>query len=182
MQITLIAALTPARVIGRDGGLPWRLPDDLRRFKAETMGKPLLMGRRTFASIGRALPGRRTVVLSRDPNFSAPGVEVVPDLATAWALLADCPEVMVGGGAQIYAEALPCADRLLLTLVHADVDGDVHFPPIDAAQFGLQSREDHPADARHAWPFTLFDLRRVDSPRLSPLPAEVAALGPHRGA
>ncbi|MGE0253178.1 MAG: dihydrofolate reductase [Alphaproteobacteria bacterium] len=134
MRLSLIAAVARNGVIGADGGLPWRIPADLRRFRALTMGKPVVMGRKTYVSIGRALPGRANIVLTRDPAFRADGVETAADLDTALTLArrraaeAGADEVFIIGGAEIYAAALPFADRLYLTEVDADIAGDAHFP------------------------------------------------------
>lgn len=161
VQLSVVVAMARNRVIGRDGTLPWHLPADLRRFRAITMGKPIVMGRRTHESIGRALPGRRNVVLSRDPAYRAPGCEVCADLDAALALLAEAPEVMIVGGAALYAEALSRADRLYLTTVEAAPAGDVLFPAFDAAEWREVTREDHPADAEHAHPYAFRVLERV---------------------
>lgn len=131
MSLSLIVAMTDDRVIGRDNALPWRIPEDLKRFKAITMGHPLLMGRRTFESIGKPLPGRRNIVVTSTMAAIA-GVQTAGSLTEALAL---CPaaegERFVIGGARLFAEALPLADKLYLTLVHADIDGDVRFPALD---------------------------------------------------
>jgi dihydrofolate reductase len=134
-KIVLVVARAHRGVIGRDNALPWHLPEDLRHFKATTMGGTLLMGRRTFESIGRPLPGRRTVVLSRDAAWSHPGVERAGSLVEALGCCADRPEVFVVGGAQVYAQALPHAERIVLTEVDAEVDGDAYFPTPDPARW-----------------------------------------------
>jgi dihydrofolate reductase len=153
--LSIIVAMDEDGVIGRAGSLPWHLPDDLRHFKATTMGHVLVMGRRTLDSIGRALPGRRTVVLSRNPAFHPPeGVEVAADLEAALSLVRDAPEVFVVGGASVYRTALPRAHRLVVTQVHAKVAGDVRFPPVDWDDWTLVEEERHPADARHAFAFS----------------------------
>lgn len=159
-DLALIVAMTPDRVIGRDNGLPWRLPEDLRRFKAITLGKPVIMGRRTWESIGRPLPGRRNIVVSGRADFAPAGAEVVRDLDAALALAGDVPEVMVIGGAQLYAAALPRATRLYLTDVHADIDGDAWFPAFDLEAWREVAREAHPADERHAHAMTFRVLER----------------------
>ena len=148
------------RVIGRDGGLPWRLSDDLRRFKAITMGRPILMGRRTFESLGRPLPGRENIVITRDRGWSAPGCRVVHSLDEALAAAGDAAEVMVIGGAEIYRLAWPRLDRLELTEVHADVEGDTRLEGFDAAEWREVAREHHPADERHALAFSFVTLER----------------------
>ena len=148
------------RVIGRDGGLPWRLPGDLRRFKAITMGKPILMGRRTFESLGRPLPGRENIVITRDRSWSAPGCRVAHSLDEALALAGEAGELMVIGGAEIYRLAWPRLDRLELTEVHADVEGDTRLEGFDAAEWREVAREHHPADERHALAFSFVTLER----------------------
>ena len=161
MKITLVVALAENRVIGRDGALPWHLPDDLRRFKSLTMGRPMLMGRRTFDSIGRALPGRRNLVLTHRPEGLPPGVEAVDSLPAAIAACAGEPELCVIGGAGLFRLALPLATRLELTLVHASVEGDVRFPEYDASQWREVARSEHPADERHRWPMSFVTLERA---------------------
>ncbi len=161
MRLTIVAAVADNGVIGRAGTLPWHLPDDLRRFKALTMGRPILMGRRTFESIGRPLPGRRNLVLTRNSRAFPAGVQAVPSLQRALEECAGESELCVIGGADVFRETLPRADRLELTRVHATMDGDVRFPDYDAAQWRELSRSEHPADARHAWPMTFQTLGRV---------------------
>jgi len=155
VTLSIIVAMDEAGVIGRGGGLPWHLPDDLRRFKATTMGHVLIMGRRTLDSIGRALPGRRSIVLTRNPAFRPPtGVEVAPDLDAALALAADASRAFVIGGASVYRDALPRTQELLVTRVHARVEGDVRFPDVEWDAWTLTDEEFHLADARHAFPFS----------------------------
>jgi dihydrofolate reductase len=153
MTLTLIAALAHNRVIGRDNRLPWHLPADLHFFKQTTMGKPLLMGRRTWESIGRPLPGRRMIVLTGHPGYSAPGCTVTHSLDEALTLAGPVPEIMVIGGASIYAQTLLQATRLYLTVVEADLPGDVWFPEWNGQGWRLDWEEAHPADADHAWPY-----------------------------
>lgn len=151
--LTLMAALAHNRVIGRDNRLPWRLPADLRFFKQTTMGKSLLMGRRTWESIGRPLPGRRMIVLTGHPGYSAPGCTVAHSLDEALTLAGPVAEIMVIGGAALYAQTLPLAARLYLTVVEADIPGDVWFPEWNRLDWRLEWEEAHPADADHAWPY-----------------------------
>ncbi len=154
--IVLVAALARNRVIGVDGDLPWRLPDDLKRFKAITLGKPMIMGRKTFESIGRALPGRRTIVVTRDPAWTAEGVETAGSLDEALSVAASgaTDEIVIAGGGEIYAQALPRADRLRLTLVDLAPEGDARFPEVDPAEWREIAREPHPAsDGRPAFVF-----------------------------
>ena len=163
MILSIIVAMDDAGVIGREGTLPWRLPDDLRRFKATTLGHTLVMGRRTLDSIGRALPGRRNIVLTRNAAFVPPdGVTAVPSLGDALALAADADHVFVIGGAEVYRDALPRADELLVTRVHGSVTGDVRFPPVTWQDWTLVEEELHPADAQHAFAFTYCRYRRRD--------------------
>jgi dihydrofolate reductase len=157
VNVCLIAAVARNGVIGRDGGLPWRLPDDLARFKALTMGKPVVMGRRTQASLPRPLPGRTNIVVGREvpaPYLRAASVD------EAIALAGDAPELWVIGGARIYEAFLPRATRLELTEVFADVEGDVYFPDWDREAFELVAAEDHAADERHAFAFRFASYRR----------------------
>lgn len=142
-RVTLIAALGRNGVIGADGTMPWHLPEDLRHFKATTMGHPLVMGRRTFDSIGRPLPGRRTIVITRNPQWHHAGVESAHSFAEALALAGPSDEVFVAGGGEIYAQALPYAHRLVLTEVDAEPEGDTHFPDWDRADWSESVRESH---------------------------------------
>ena len=158
--IALVAAVARNGVIGRDNGLIWHLGSDLRRFKALTMGKPMLMGRRTFDSIGKPLPGRRSLVLTRDRGFSAAGIETVHDWDAALAA-AGADTLMVVGGAEIYALALPHADRIHLTEVDAAPEGDTFFPDFDRSPFHETFREPHAAGPRDAHAFTFVDLERI---------------------
>jgi dihydrofolate reductase len=170
MRLSIVAAVAENGVIGRDNALPWRLRTDLRRFRALTWGKPLIMGRRNWDSIGRPLPGRETVVLTRDPSFRPDGAHVVHDWdaarerAAALARTMAAAEIAVVGGAEIYRLALPETDWLRLTLVHARPEGDVLFPAYDPAAFDETAREAHPAgpDDEHA--VTFLDLRRRGGP------------------
>ena len=137
--------------------MPWHLPADLRHFKDSTMGCPVIMGRRTFASIGRALPGRRNVVISSNPNLALPaGVELVNSLKAAIALLKDAPEIFVIGGGMLYKEALPLADRLYLTIIQAEIEGDTSFPAYDLNAYRVIAESFYPKDEKNA-----YDLRFV---------------------
>jgi dihydrofolate reductase len=168
-MIDLVLVLARARngVIGNRGALPWHLPDDLKRFKRMTVGKPVIMGRKTFESIGKPLPGRQNIVLTRDPDWRAEGVTVVSNLAEAVAAAGLDPRaradgLMVIGGAQIYAEALPSATRIELTEVDADPEGDTVMPPFDPARWREIARETHgPADGRPG--FAFVTLTRKDA-------------------
>lgn len=144
--VSLVVARAENGVIGRDNRLPWRLPADLGHFKRLTLGRPVVMGRRTFESIGKPLPGRRNVVVSRTLTGPPPGVEVVASLPDALLLLADAPEVMVIGGARLFAEAAELAARVHLTEVHASPDGDVTIPDFDRRTWVEETREAHPPE------------------------------------
>jgi len=160
LKLTIVAALADNGVIGRAGTLPWHLPDDLRRFKTLTMGRPILMGRRTFESIGRPLPGRRNLVLTRGSKPLPAGVDVVASLAMALEQCAGDPELCVIGGADVYRQVLPRADRLELTRVHVTLAGDVVFPDFPRDEWREVARVEHPADDRHAWAMTFLTLER----------------------
>ena len=160
MAIALVAAMDRRRAIGRGNGLPWHLPDDLKRFKALTLGHAILMGGNTARSIGRALPGRRNLVLTRGAAAPVEGMQAVASLDEAIALAGD-GDLMVIGGGEIYALALPRADRLHLTFVDTLVeDADAHFPAWAPGDWVEVHRSAHPADARHAFAFEDVDYRR----------------------
>jgi dihydrofolate reductase len=162
MKISLVAALSRNQVIGRDNALPWHLPADLKRFKAITLGKPIIMGRKTYDSIGRPLPGRQNIVISRNPDFKADGVTVVESLDAAVEAAADAPEVMVIGGANVYYQFLPRADRLYLTVVHTQInDGDAFFPAYNRREWRLTREETHPADASNPYPYSFMTWQRI---------------------
>jgi len=152
--VSLILAMAENGVIGRGGGLPWHLPKDLRHFKQLTVDHTVIMGRKTFEEIKQPLANRRNVVISRDPDFHPRGVTVVPSLEEALALGATEDEVFVIGGGEIFRLALPRADRLYLTLVHAKVEGDTTFPPLDLATWALEEEADHPADEKHEYSYS----------------------------
>lgn len=162
MRVSLVAALARNGVIGKDGGLPWHLPADLRAFKATTMGKPVVMGRKTWESIGRPLPGRLNIVVSRNRQLELASATVCHSLNEALAAAAGqgYPEVMIIGGAAIYAEALPIADALILTIVHADIDGDRSFPDYADGQWRTVHRELRPSDDANAFDLEFLRLER----------------------
>jgi dihydrofolate reductase len=160
-RVSIVVATDEHGGIGLEGRLPWHLPNDLKRFKALTMGKPIVMGRRTFDSIGRALPGRVNIVVSRQSGLGIDGCVVVPSLEAALEAAGKADETCVIGGAEIYRLALPLAGTLHLTRVHATVGADTFFPVIDAAQWEEVSREDCPADERHSYPYSFVTLRRA---------------------
>lgn len=154
--IVLVAAVARNGVIGAGGDMPWHLPADLRRFKAITLGKPMIMGRRTFDAIGRPLPGRRTIVVTRDRGWASAGVETAASLDEALRRAADPEpeEIIVAGGGEIYAQAIGRADRLRLTWIDAAPDGDAWFPEVDPDRWRETGREPHPAaDGRPAFSF-----------------------------
>jgi len=153
MLISIIVAASTNNVIGRNGQLPWRLSDDLRHFKAITMGKPIVMGRLTWESIGRALPGRRNIVMTRQAGFVAEGCDVVCSPAAALQAAVGADEVMVIGGGRIYEMFLPQARRLYLTRIHAEIDGDTFFPAISATDWRLVSYDAHAADDANEFAF-----------------------------
>jgi dihydrofolate reductase len=157
--LILVAAVAENGVIGRDGALPWRLPADLRHFRRLTLGKTILMGRRTFESLGKPLDGRDNWVLSRDPAFHAAGVEVFPSLERALERK-ETGELLVIGGAELYRLSLPRAACLELTAVHAPVEGDTVFPEFDRSQWLETAREDHAADAQHAYAYSFLSYSR----------------------
>lgn len=161
MQISLIVAASSNGVIGADGGLPWHLPDDFRHFKQTTMGKPVIMGRKTYESIGKPLPGRRNIVLTQRADYRAEGALVTGSLAEALAAAGDAEEAFVIGGGEIYRGFLDRAGRIYLTRVDAVVDGDTYFPQLDPREWSLTSVETHPADGRHAYAFEfrVYDRR-----------------------
>jgi len=160
-RITLIAAVAKNRVIGAGNALPWRLPEDLKRFKALTLGHPVIMGRKTWESLGRPLPGRTNIVVSRSAGFSAAGAMRAGSLdeALAAAAATHSDEVFVIGGADIYRQALPRAQRLQLTEIDLDFAGDVHFPPADPARWRETAREAHHAEANFDYAFVTYERR-----------------------
>lgn len=161
MIITVVAALDERRAIGRGNAMPWRLPDDFRRFRELTMGKPIAMGRRTAESIGRALPGRRNLVITRSGVAPYPGQEPVASLPHAIEAATDAAELIVGGGAEIYAQALPLAHRAHLTWVHVVIpDADAFFPEFPTRGWSEVTRQEHAADDRHPHAFTFADYVR----------------------
>jgi dihydrofolate reductase len=148
------------RVIGREGGLPWQLPDDLKFFKQATLGKPLIMGRRTHESIGRPLPGRPNIVVTTNPSYRAPGCTIVGSVADGLQAAGLVEEIMVIGGETLYRQTLAWSDRIYLTLVHAQVDGTARFPSLDWQCWREACRQHHPADERHAYSFSFIRLDR----------------------
>jgi dihydrofolate reductase len=160
MKISLVVAMARNRVIGRDGAMPWRLPEDLAYFKRVTMGHPIVMGRKTYESIGRPLPGRLNIVVTRNAGFAAPGCRVVDSMEAAYGAAGDAHEVSVIGGTSIFDAALPRADVIHLTEVDAEVAGDTWFPAFDRREWDEHEVLRHPADARHEHPFRIVRLER----------------------
>ncbi len=159
-RIAFVVAFDRKKVIGKDGRLPWRLPDDMKHVRELTIGKPLIMGRRTYESIGRPLPQRTNIVLTRDPAFRPEGVIVARTTDEALAIAGDAPEVIVFGGAEIFRQFLPKADRIYLTEVDADVGGDTYFD-FGGTDWRVLENEPHPADERHAYAFKFVTLERI---------------------
>lgn len=166
MRVTLIAALARNRVIGIDGGLPWRLPDDFAHFKRTTRGHTVIMGRRTYESMGTPLPERRNIVLTSRAGFEPEGVEVVRTLDAALQLAETAGETdaFIIGGSAVYAAAMDRADRMVLTFIDAEPEGDTRFPEYDADAWRTEESTHHDADERHAHAFDIVTLTR-DSPR-----------------
>lgn len=167
MKLSIIVAQAQNRVIGINNNLPWHLPEDLRYFKQVTMGKPIIMGRKTFDSIGRPLPGRTNIVITRDGSYQPEGVKVVNSLEAARELaesictIDGCDEAMVIGGAQIYEQALSLADRLYLTQVHADVNGDAWFPAFHPGDWMEMGRDDFTASGHNPYDYSFIVLQRI---------------------
>jgi dihydrofolate reductase len=160
MHITLVAAMSRNRVIGRDGGMPWHLPADLAHFKRVTLNHPVIMGRKTFESIGFALPKRRNIIVTRQPGAVFKGAETAASLERALSLMGEPDTVMVIGGGQLYREALPKADAMELTFIDADIDGDTTFPEWSAEEWQEVSREHRPADEKNAHDLEFVRLQR----------------------
>ncbi len=157
----MIAAMTKQRVIGKDNQMPWHLPADLAHFKRVTMGKPVIMGRLTYQSIGRPLPGRLNIVISRNPNLAIIGVEVVGSVEAALERVKDEAEVMIIGGANIYQQCLPVADLLHLTFIDTELDGDAYFPDYRQEAWQTLQSESHPADDKNPYDLEFVTLARA---------------------
>jgi dihydrofolate reductase len=155
-MISLIVAHDRNRVIGYENGMPWHLPSELQYFKKMTMGKPIIMGRKTFESIGRPLPGRRNIVITRNTDYSADGIEVVGSLDEALQLVKDVPEIMIIGGAQIFEQAMTIADRLYITLINHEFKGDTYFPQYEEWQL-TSSSELIPTDEGYTFQYCIFE-------------------------
>lgn len=159
-QLVAVVAMAENGVIGDGAGLPWHLPEDLRRFKAVTMGRPVVMGRRTFETLPGPLPGRHNIVLTRDPSWAAPGVTAAHSLQAAIAAAGDVVEVMIIGGAQLYSQCWPRLARIEMTLVHAAPAGGVRLTGFDWRDWVVQASARHAADARHAHDYSFMTLLR----------------------
>ena len=177
MNILLVAAIAQNGVIGRGNALPWRLKSDMQHFRALTMGKPVVMGRKTYLSIGKPLKGRTTIVVSRDRGFSAPGIVVAPSLDAALtaargdALRRNADTIVVAGGAEIYAQAMPLATRRAITLVHKRIEGDAYFPAIDPNEWHEIARGEHEAAAEDEAAFAFATYERAIDAKLRPASA-----------
>ena len=167
IHLALIWAMAENGVIGRDGDLPWRLPGEMKYFRAITLGKPVIVGRKTFESFPKPLPGRTNIVVSRNFEHDHPRVRVAADLDRAIAIGREVAEadgvdeIMVAGGAELYALALPRADRLYMTLVHAEIDGDTRFPEFDRSEFAEKRHLRVPADVDNPYDYSLVMLERI---------------------
>ncbi len=168
MKISVIAAMSENRIIGRDGALPWHLPADLARFKSITTGHTVIMGRKTFESVGQPLPNRRTIVITRNNDYQRAGVFIAHSLDEALDHAAREDEIFILGGEAVYRIALPRADRLYLTIVHATMEGDTHFPTFNFDDWKLVEDERHEADDRHAYAFSFRRYERTSTPQVRP--------------
>lgn len=164
MRVSLVVAASQNGVIGRDNDLPWRLPADRKHFRRTTLGKPVIMGRLTWESIGKPLDRRTNIVVTRDRHYSAPGCRVVHSFEAALAAAEPADEVMVVGGSQIYALALPLAERVYLTRVEAEVEGDTFFPDLPVTEWRETERREAPADDQNPHPLTFLTLDRIHPP------------------
>ncbi|MBM3231212.1 dihydrofolate reductase [Candidatus Peregrinibacteria bacterium] len=164
MNVSLIVAASENNVIGKDNAIPWHLPDDLKFFRAKTEGHPVIMGRKCYESIGKPLPNRENIVVTHRQDYHAPGCEVSPSVEEAilYAGRNHPEEIFVIGGGEIYRQALPVANRIYMTRVHADILGNVLFPEIDPEVWKVTEKREHPKDAKHAHAFTFLTLERTD--------------------
>ncbi len=161
MKLTLIAAMDPNRVIGKDNDLIWHFPKDLKHFKTKTSGHSIVMGRKTYESVGKPLPKRRNIVITRQKDYSAQGIEVVNSLEEALSLTKGEDEVYIVGGAEVYKLALSKADRMELTFIEKEYEGDSFFPNWDESNWEITSTERHEADESHEAPFTFVQVNRI---------------------
>lgn len=160
-KIIAIVALDENHAIGLNNKLPWHLPADLRHFKEVTLGKPIIMGRKTFESIGRPLPGRKNIIVTRDKNFSAIGCDIVHSLPDAIQAASDVDEIFIIGGAQLFAEAMPLVQQLYLTIIHENFKGDTFFPPLNSAEWRETHREDHEVDEKNIYRYSFITMQRI---------------------
>ena len=160
MTVSIIVAVAKNGIIGKENDLPWCLSEDLKHFKRTTLGKPVIMGRKTYESVGKPLPGRRNIVVSRNPSYEVEGCEVAHSIEEAVEMAAAADEVMVLGGGRLYADALPITDRIYLTRVDAEVEGDTRFPDLDMGEWQEVDRWTHPADEKNDFPCTFLILER----------------------
>lgn len=168
-RIAYVVAMDMNRLIGRNNDLPWRLPDDMRWFRRQTLGKPCIMGRKTYDSLPerfRPLPGRLNIVITRNPLYEAPGAVVVRSIEAALTAAGEVEEVIIVGGAALFGALLPVVDRLYLTEVHGVAEGDVYFPEFNRQEWREVYREEHPADDQHDFPFTWLILDREPAPAI----------------
>ena len=168
MKISVIAAMSQNRVIGRDGSLPWHLPTDLARFKSITTGHTVIMGRKTYESVGKPLPNRRTIIITRNNDYQCADVFIAHSLDEALDHAAHEDEIFILGGETVYRIALPRADRLYLTIIHATIEGDTYFPNLDFDDWKLVEDERHEIDERHAYAFSFRRYERTSTPPAQP--------------
>jgi len=161
MEISIIAALSDDFIIGNNNKLPWHLPADLQHFKAITLGKPVIMGRKTYESIGKALPGRKNIIITHDKNWRAENCEIYHNVKDILNDLKNYPEIMIIGGAEIYKQFLPLATKMYLTVIHHDFIGDKYFPKWDSNEWQEISREYHPADEKNAYDYSFVLFKRI---------------------
>lgn len=171
MKVSMIVAASANNVIGAGGGLPWRLSEDLRHFKKITMGKPMIMGRTTFESIGKALPGRHSIVLTRRDGYRPESVDVAASTEAALELAGDAEEVMVVGGGEVYEQFLPMTERIYLTRVHTQVEGDTFFPPLSDDEWRIVSSQPLPPTDERPFSISFQTLERISSSDASAMPS-----------
>ncbi|HSW68793.1 MAG TPA: dihydrofolate reductase [Gammaproteobacteria bacterium] len=161
MRITFVVAMAENRAIGNNNQLPWHLPADLQHFKQITLGKPILMGRKTFQSIGRPLPGRTNIIITQDENFKAENCIIVHSIESALATAKDQPELCVIGGAELFRQMLPFTKQIYLTLIHHDFSADTFFPELNAMEWKEIARTDHFADEKNIYSYSFLTLERI---------------------
>ena len=160
-MISLIVAMGRNRVIGRDNQLVWHQPADLRHFKETTIGKPVIMGRKTFESVGKSLPGRTTVVVTRRDDFVAPGCLLAGSLEQALEMVSSEPEILIAGGGEIYRQAIPVCDRMYITIIEHEFDGDTFFPEFDQGEWVIEEERRHEADEKNRYSMLFRTYRRI---------------------